>query len=89
VAVVDTNSDPRKVDYIIPGNDDAIRAIRLYAHGVADAVIDGRTTATANSASKAGRDEFVEMEDASEGEIPLPESSGGNTTAVDNSPVQQ
>jgi small subunit ribosomal protein S2 len=89
VAVVDTNSDPRKVDYIIPGNDDAIRAIRLYARGVADAVIDGRTTAAATSASKAGKDEFVEMEDASEGEISLPESSGGKATAVDTSPAQQ
>jgi small subunit ribosomal protein S2 len=82
VAVVDTNSDPRKVDYIIPGNDDAIRAIRLYTRGVADAVIDGRTTATATSASKAGKDEFVEMEETSGGET-LPESSGGKAAAVD------
>jgi small subunit ribosomal protein S2 len=87
VAVVDTNSDPRKVDYIIPGNDDAIRAIRLYARGVADAIIDGRTTATATSASKAGKDEFVEMEEASEGEIP-PESAGGKTAAVDTDAAQ-
>ena len=85
VAVVDTNSDPRKVDYIIPGNDDAIRAIRLYTHGVADAVIDGRTTAT--SASKVGKDEFVEMEETSGGET-LPESSGGKAAAVDTGTAQ-
>jgi small subunit ribosomal protein S2 len=87
VAVVDTNSDPRKVDYIIPGNDDAIRAIRLYTRGVADAVIDGRTTATATSASKAGKDEFVEMEETSGGET-LPESSGGKAVAVDTGAAQ-
>ena len=42
VAVVDTNCDPDDVDYIIPGNDDAIRAIRLFTNKVADAIIDGR-----------------------------------------------
>ena len=42
IAVVDTNSDPRLVDYPIPGNDDAIRAIRIYAKAVADACIEGR-----------------------------------------------
>ena len=42
VAVVDTNSDPDLVDYVIPGNDDALRAIRLFAAKMADAVIEGR-----------------------------------------------
>ncbi|HET6364329.1 MAG TPA: 30S ribosomal protein S2, partial [Nitrospirota bacterium] len=42
VAVVDTNCDPDNIDYVIPGNDDAIRAIRLMASKVADAVIEGR-----------------------------------------------
>jgi len=41
VAVVDTNCDPDDIDYIIPGNDDAIRAIRLFAAKMADACIDG------------------------------------------------
>ena len=41
VAVVDTNCDPDEIDYIIPGNDDAIRAIRLFAQKMADACIDG------------------------------------------------
>ncbi len=42
IAVVDTNSDPDKVDYVIPGNDDALRSITLFANRVADAVLEGR-----------------------------------------------
>jgi small subunit ribosomal protein S2 len=42
IAVVDTNCDPEKVDYVIPGNDDAIRAIRLITRTIADAVIEGK-----------------------------------------------
>ena len=42
VAIVDTNCDPEDVDYVIPGNDDAIRAVRLIAGAMADAVIEGR-----------------------------------------------
>jgi small subunit ribosomal protein S2 len=42
IGVVDTNSDPDEVDYVIPGNDDALRAIRLFASRIADAVIGGR-----------------------------------------------
>jgi small subunit ribosomal protein S2 len=42
VAVVDTNCDPDKVDYVIPGNDDALRAIRLFTNKIADAVVEGR-----------------------------------------------
>ncbi|MGQ9659858.1 MAG: 30S ribosomal protein S2 [Thermochromatium sp.] len=47
VGVVDTNNDPSNVDYIIPGNDDAIRAVQLYLAGAADAILDGRNTAAA------------------------------------------
>lgn len=47
VGVVDTNNDPSRVDYVIPGNDDAIRAVRLYISGAADAILDGRRTAAA------------------------------------------
>ena len=46
VAVVDTNCDPDMVDYVIPGNDDALRAIRLFASKIADAVLEGRALAT-------------------------------------------
>jgi small subunit ribosomal protein S2 len=46
VAVVDTNCDPDKVDYVIPGNDDALRAIRLFTTKISDAVVEGRQLAT-------------------------------------------
>jgi small subunit ribosomal protein S2 len=46
VAVVDTNCDPSEVDYVIPGNDDALRAIRLFASKVADSVVEGSQFAT-------------------------------------------
>ena len=46
VAVVDTNCDPTEVDYVIPGNDDALRAIRLFASKIADSVVEGATAAT-------------------------------------------
>src|SRR5436853_618763 len=45
IGVVDTNHTPEGIDYVIPGNDDSSRAIRLYARGVADAVLEGRTQA--------------------------------------------
>ncbi|MNZ71550.1 30S ribosomal protein S2 [compost metagenome] len=54
IGVVDTNSSPEGVDYVIPGNDDAIRAVQLYLASVADAVIRGRQNAVG------GPDEFVE-----------------------------
>src|SRR5579871_1419966 len=46
VAIVDTNCDPDEVDWVIPGNDDALRAIRLFASKIADAVVEGRSLAT-------------------------------------------
>ncbi len=46
VAVVDTNCDPDEVDYVIPGNDDALRAIRLFTTKISDAVVEGRSLAT-------------------------------------------
>jgi small subunit ribosomal protein S2 len=59
VGVVDTNNDPGSVDYVIPGNDDAIRAVRLYIEGAANAVLEGRNSA----AAAAGRgDDFVELQ---------------------------
>ncbi|HAZ94142.1 MAG TPA: 30S ribosomal protein S2 [Porticoccaceae bacterium] len=57
VGIVDTNSDPDGVDYIIPGNDDSIRAIKLYAASIADSVLEGK----AQSAAVNKKDEFVEQ----------------------------
>jgi small subunit ribosomal protein S2 len=68
IAVVDTNHSPEGVDFVIPGNDDSSRAIRLYARGVADAVIEGRNQSVQEIVA-AGADEFVEVEEeAGEGE---------------------
>jgi small subunit ribosomal protein S2 len=62
IGVVDTNHNPEGIDYVIPGNDDSSRAIRLYARGIADAVLEGRTQAVEEIVS-ASRDEFVEVND--------------------------
>jgi small subunit ribosomal protein S2 len=64
VAVVDTNHAPDGVDYVIPGNDDSSRAIRLYARGVADAVLEGRASSLQEIVAS-GSDEFVEVEEES------------------------
>ncbi|MBT8136399.1 MAG: 30S ribosomal protein S2 [Gammaproteobacteria bacterium] len=60
VAIVDTNCSPDEVDYIIPGNDDAMRAIQLYSQGVAEAVLDGKASVPEVAV---GDDEFVELDE--------------------------
>jgi small subunit ribosomal protein S2 len=62
IGVVDTNHNPEGIDYVIPGNDDSSRAIRLYARGIADAVLEGRAQSVEEVVA-ASRDEFVEVED--------------------------
>jgi len=62
VGVVDTNHSPEGISYVIPGNDDSSRAIRLYARGIADAVLEGRSNAVEEVAA-ASKDEFVEVDD--------------------------
>ncbi len=58
VGVVDTNNSPDGVDYLIPGNDDASSAIRLYAHAAADAILEGK-----EAAIRAAGEEFIEVEE--------------------------
>ena len=70
VGIVDSNSNPDGVDYIIPGNDDSIRAIKLYAASIADAVLEGK----AQSAAITSKDEFVE-EAAVEPEVKASEAA--------------
>ncbi|MBL8489616.1 MAG: 30S ribosomal protein S2, partial [Rhodocyclaceae bacterium] len=66
VGVVDTNHSPEGVSYVIPGNDDSSRAIRLYARGVADAVLEGKSQSINEVVQAvAGDDEFVEVEEES------------------------
>ena len=60
IAVVDTNYDPNLVDYAIPGNDDAIRAVQLYVRAAADAVLEGKAAAPQMAAR--ADDEFVELD---------------------------
>jgi small subunit ribosomal protein S2 len=67
IGVVDTNHSPDGISYIVPGNDDSSRAIRLYARGMADAVLEGRNQAVEEVAA-ASRDEFVEVEEGEGGE---------------------
>jgi len=62
IGVVDTNHSPEGIDYVIPGNDDSSRAIRLYARGIADAVLEGRSQSVEEVVA-ASRDEFVEVEE--------------------------
>ena len=64
IGVVDTNHSPEGIDYIIPGNDDSSRAIRLYARGVADAILEGKNQSINEVVQQiAGGDEFVEVEE--------------------------
>jgi small subunit ribosomal protein S2 len=65
IGVVDTNNTPNGIDYVVPGNDDSSRAIRLYARGLADAVLEGRTMVIEEMVS-ASQDEYVEVEEAGE-----------------------
>ena len=89
VGIVDSNSDPDGVDYIIPGNDDSIRAIKLYAASIADSVLEGR----AQAGSLTSKDEFVEVAD----EAPAKEKVQKSTSnaeekaepIVDTTPVKE
>ena len=71
IGIVDTNSDPDGVDYVIPGNDDAIRAIKLYVTAVADAVLAGK----AASGEVVSADEFVEVTEADAAPAPAQEAT--------------
>jgi len=76
VAVVDTNCSPDGIDYVIPGNDDAMRAILLYAGGIADSVLEGKSSLPE---VPVGEDEFVELDE--EGN-PKKRSAGGRRPAA-------
>jgi len=97
VAIVDTNCDPDEVDYVIPGNDDALRAIRLFANKIADAVIEGRQLAseqeftadkivTDETPAEEGMPEYTEYTDPKYAEKIMAESL---SMAEEPSPVSQ
>jgi small subunit ribosomal protein S2 len=77
IGVVDTNSNPDGVDYVIPGNDDAIRAIKLYTTAIADALLEGKAEAN-NVTSK---DEFVEVTATAESAADKTTEEGGKPEA--------
>jgi small subunit ribosomal protein S2 len=89
VAVVDTNCSPDGIDYVIPGNDDAMRAILLYAGGVADSVLEGKASLPE---VPVGEDEFVELDEegnpkkrtagGAAGRRPLPSGAGSPPRAA-------
>jgi small subunit ribosomal protein S2 len=68
IGVVDTNHSPEGISHVIPGNDDSSRAIRLYARGVADAILEGRDLSLQEIVAGGGADEFVELEAQEESE---------------------
>ena len=91
IAVVDTNCVPDGIDYVIPGNDDAIRAIRLYVEAAADTIINARTAAQVKPAVAAGEtSEYVEVVEAAieaapvveEAVAPAVESAGDKLTDI-------
>lgn len=64
IGIVDTNDTPEGVDYVIPGNDDSSRAIRLYARGLADAILEGKAQVIEEMVSAAQEgDEYIEVEE--------------------------
>jgi len=86
VAIVDTNSDPEVVNYPIPGNDDALRAIRLFANKIAEAVIEGKNLLTEQEMLAA---QGAEGEMAAEGGAGAPAGEGGAGQQAYGSPQAQ
>ena len=68
VAVVDTNHSPENIAYVIPGNDDSSRAVRLYARGIADAVLEGKAAALQGVVQAAANDNDEEFVEVNEGQ---------------------
>jgi len=78
VAVVDTNCSPEGIDYVIPGNDDALRAVRLFASRIADAIVEGNQIAT-----EGGVVATEPVEDGGEGEAGPDEGAAGGALAAE------
>ena len=84
IGIVDTNSDPEGVDFVVPGNDDAIRAVRLYVSAVADAIAEGQ----ANAVPTVDPEEFVEVDENSVN-APVAEISEGVVASLNQSLAEQ
>ncbi len=86
IGIVDTNSNPDGVDFVIPGNDDAIRAIKLYVAAAADAIIAGRISGGSHVSSK---DEFVEVEETAAEPVATEEATAVAEAAVEIAPEKE
>jgi len=78
IAIVDSNSSPDNIDYVIPGNDDSIRAIKLYASGVADSILEGKATAP----QLASEDDFIELDESGSLTSPKKKAAPKKTASV-------
>lgn len=85
IGVVDTNNNPKGVDYMIPGNDDSIRAIRPYAQTVADAVLAGRASITTDVSS----DEFVAVDEGQGADADLEKTKRSKGSAKKQPPAKK
>jgi small subunit ribosomal protein S2 len=86
VAIVDTNCDPTDIDYIIPGNDDAIRAIKLFASKFADAVTEGKKRFEEKLAAESNKEAGAAATENKDAEADVPESvemEGGSSVTTD------
>ncbi len=88
IAVVDTNCSPEGIDYVIPGNDDALRAVRLFASRIADAVLEGQQMLTEGGAGGAGAEEESAEESGAGAKVDLAVAgeTAGSTEATGTSP---
>ncbi len=94
VAVVDTNCSPEGVDYVIPGNDDALRAIRLFTSRIADAILEGKNVATEGMAEEmmaGGEDESSEAPaaEAKTEEAPVAETPVAEAPVAEAAPAAE
>ena len=89
VGIVDSNNDPSMIDYVIPGNDDSIRAIQLYVQGASAAVLEGRATA-ARLGDAVTTDDFVEVnESQDENEIAAAQTAQKVEVVTEDTPEQK
>jgi small subunit ribosomal protein S2 len=86
VSIVDTNCDPDEIDYIIPGNDDAIRAIKLFSMKVADAVLEGKRKFEERIQAESDKNTIPAPQAAEESDVP---ESIVSAEVVENAPAQE
>jgi small subunit ribosomal protein S2 len=86
VGIVDTNNSPEKVDYVIPGNDDAMRAIKLYVEGIADAIIESKPQVFERVSNEEG---FIEVDESGEMVADAGEKAAGSKAVKKKATVKK